>query len=311
MEGAVKKTMSNEKYYLELPTPLLFNFQECLLFLARSNHEVLHTIKDHILYKLLKIDHELVLCLISYQAQQLRVDFPMNSPSAAAVEQVQSYIEEWFDLRRDLQPFYHMAQKDAILQHSVQKYNGLRIIGIPDLFEALVWAIIGQQINLTFAYTLKKRFVEHFGENVDYKGDTYWVFPSCEQIASLTIADLRALQFTSRKSEYVIAIAQEMASGALTKEKLLQIKDRAHIKKMLMSIRGVGEWTADYVLMKCFHDPTSFPIADVGLHNALKMQLALDRKPTIDEIKKWEVPWRGWQAYATFYLWRSLYDETV
>jgi len=311
MEGAVKKTMSNEKYYLELPTPLLFNFQECLLFLARSNHEVLHTIKDHILYKLLKIDHELVLCQISYQAQQLRVGFPMNSPSAAAVEQVQRYMEEWFDLRRDLQPFYHMAQKDAILQHSVQKYNGLRIIGIPDLFEALVWAIIGQQINLTFAYTLKKRFVEQFGENVSYDGDSYWVFPSCERIASLTIEDLRALQFTLRKSEYIIAIAQEMASGALTKEQLIQIEDKAHIKKKLMSIRGVGEWTADYVLMKCFHDPTSFPIADVGLHNALKMQLALDRKPTIDEIKKWEMPWRGWQAYATFYLWRSLYDETV
>ncbi|MFJ7667221.1 DNA-3-methyladenine glycosylase family protein [Lysinibacillus sp. NPDC097195] len=302
-------TSSNAQYNLELPTPLLFNFEECLLFLARSNQEVLHTIKDNHLYKLLKINQELILCKIGVRAQQIQVEFPIHSPSRAAVEQVQTYIEEWFDLGRDLQPFYHMAQKDVVLQHPVEKYKGLRIIGIPDLFEALVWAIIGQQINLTFAYTLKKRFVEQFGESVSYDGDSYWVFPSCERIASLTIEDLRALQFTLRKSEYIIAIAREMASGALTKEQLLQIEDKAHIKKKLMSIRGVGEWTADYVLMKCFHEPTSFPIADVGLQNALKMQLALDRKPTIDEIKKLEVHWRGWQAYATFYLWRSLYDE--
>lgn len=100
-----------------------------------------------------------------------------------------------------------------------------------------------------------------------------------------------------------------MASGELNKEKLLKEQNRTSMKKFLMAIRGVGAWTADYVLMKCFHDPTSFPIADVGLHNALKMQLALDRKPTIDELKEFEAQWQGWQAYATFYLWRSLYDK--
>lgn len=63
--------------------------------------------------------------------------------------------------------------------------------------------------------------------------------------------------------------------------------------------------------MKCLLQPESFPIADVGLHNALKRQLALNQKPTIEEITSYAMHWTGWQAYATFYLWRSLYDETL
>lgn len=75
-----------------------------------------------------------------------------------------------------------------------------------------------------------------------------------------------------------------------------------------MAIRGVGAWTADYVMMKCLHHPAAFPIADVGLHQAIKRQLGLERKPTIEEIEEMSTNWGGWQAYATFYLWRSLYE---
>lgn len=70
----------------------------------------------------------------------------------------------------------------------------------------------------------------------------------------------------------------------------------------------MGKWTADYVAMKCLKKVEAFPIADVGLHNALKFQLGLDKKPSIDDIKEIAVNWRGWEAYATFYLWRSLYE---
>ncbi len=172
----------------------------------------------------------------------------------------------------------------------------------------MIWAIIGQQINLTFAYTLKKRFVEHFGEHVHFEGQSYWLFPTPEKIAAIQTDDLQRLQFTLRKSEYIIDIAKSIANGQLTKDLLRQKEDYEAMKKSLMDIRGIGAWTADYVLMKCLQQPTAFPIADVGLHNALKIQLALERKPTIEEMKNYAKHWQGWQAYATFYLWRSLYE---
>ncbi|WP_409272800.1 DNA-3-methyladenine glycosylase family protein [Neobacillus sp. SCS-31] len=294
--------------FIEIYPPKEFNFEECLIFLARSNQEVLHQIKGGSVYKLIKVDESLVLCKISFLKSCLKVEFPVNPLSKSSRKGAAEYIWEWFDLDRDLEGFYQMARQDKILSPLVHKYYGLRIMCIPDLFEALVWAIIGQQINLTFAYTLKKRFVEQYGESLTSEGQTFWLFPSFEKIASIGVDDLRKLQFTTRKSEYVIGIAKAMENSALSKEVLLQKKDYQQIKESLLMIRGVGAWTADYVMMKCLHHPSAFPVADVGLHNALKNLLGLERKPTVEETKEYAVDWDRWQAYATFYLWRSLYD---
>lgn len=301
----------DKKTYIEVYPPKEFSFDECIAFLSRSSQEVLHQIKDGSIYKLLKIEDSLVLCRIRYEENAIKVDFPDRQPEKEGCSLVAKFIWEWFDLEADLKEFYQLASNDGILKGIAKSYSGLRIMCIPDLFEALVWAVLGQQINLTFAYTLKKRFVERFGESLMFAGETYWVFPTYEKIASLQVDDLRELQFTVRKAEYIVGIAEEMVSGNLSKEKLLHKRDFNEVKKSLVSIRGIGDWTANYVMMKCLHDTSSLPIADVGLHNALKNILGLERKPSIEEIKEYAANWSGWEAYATFYLWRSLYDEAI
>ncbi|GGL51341.1 DNA-3-methyladenine glycosylase family protein [Sporolactobacillus putidus] len=295
---------------IELRLPEPFSFTECLVYLGRSDQEMLHRIKEGYLYKLVKIDESLILFQLGFKQNSIYVEFPISPPPPDTREKVAAYVWEWFDLEQDLNPFYAMAGKDKVLRPLIRRYCGLRVMGIPDLFEALTWAIIGQQINLTFAYTLKERLIEQFGESLTFEGDTFWLFPSYEKIASLDVEDLKKLQFSARKAEYVIGVARVMTNGELTKEALLQ-KDYDQIQASLMAIRGVGAWTADYVLMRCLHHSAAFPIADIGLHHALKLQLGLERKPTIEEIKDIARSWNGWQAYATFYLWRSLYESTI
>ncbi len=297
----------NYESHIEILPPHVFSFAECLLFLGRSQAEVLHRIEDGCLYKLLNIEDEMVLVVIFIAEGILRVEFPLDEPGISKRIKVVTYIEEWFDFHSDLEGFYQMANEDQLLKRMVEKYYGLRMIGIPELFEALTWAIMGQQINLTFAYLLKKRFVESYGNSLTFEGETYWIYPTYKEIAKVRVEDLRNLQFTTRKAEYIIGIAKIMVSGEMTKDNLKQLEYH-ELHNQLMKIRGVGAWTADYVMMKCFHQHSSFPIADVGLHNALKLQLGLENKPTIHEIKVMATNWEGWQSYATFYLWRSLYD---
>ena len=145
--------------------------------------------------------------------------FLAGSPTAA----VEPYISDWFDLGTDLAPFYAMAKSDPLLQSTVQDHYGLRNIGLPDLFEALCWGILGQQINLGYAYTLKRQFVEKFGEAVEYEGVPYWIFPSFEKIAELSPDDMSDIKMTVKKSEYIIGVARLMASGELSKEGLLAL----------------------------------------------------------------------------------------
>ncbi|WP_025027877.1 DNA-3-methyladenine glycosylase family protein [Caldalkalibacillus mannanilyticus] len=292
--------------YLEICPPVEFDAKECLTFLSRSELEMLYKISDGYVYKLFKVRDEMILSKIGFTQKSLKVEFPVNSPSKEARDTVAAYIWEWFDMDKDIGLFYKMAKKDEILSRLVHTYHGLRIMCIPDLFEALTWAIIGQQINLTFAYTLKQRFIEEHGDSLVFEGETYWLYPTHEKIAALEVEDLRELKFSTRKAEYVIGVAKAMANGELKKEELQKLQDSQDIRQALMNSRGIGAWTADYVIMKCFRRPDAFPIADVGLHNALKLQLGRECKPTIEEIKELGSKWEGWQAYATFYLWRSL-----
>jgi DNA-3-methyladenine glycosylase II len=291
-----------------ITTPADFNFKHCLSYMSRSNEECAYTIEDETIYKLFEIEKELLIVSVEGGNGTLNIHFLNGNPTSKAYDSIIRYIREWFDLDRDLTPFYRMAENDRLLKEIVQRYKGLRLIGIPDLFESICWAIIGQQINLSFAYKLKRRFVETFGRSLFWNNKSFWLFPEPQVIANLTVEQLTALKFTTRKAEYLIEVAKHIVSGRITKNGLLALQDFSLAVKQLIQLRGIGNWTANYALMRCLKDPNAFPVEDVGLHNAIKRVLKLERKPTIQEILELSKGWAGWEAYATFYLWRSLED---
>lgn len=308
----VKNTLGwnevNEEILIQLPGD--FDMKANLGYLERSKNECMYEIENDTITRAMAIGETRALVQINVMDnKQLRVHFLGNS---RPIEQRQrayvvNYIREWLDLDTDLTTFYEMAKVDPLLKKPVADFRGLRVVGIPDLFEALCWGVLGQQINLTFAYTLKRQFVQKFGDSIEWNGKTYWVFPSYSRIAQLTPTDLADIKMTLKKSEYIIGIAQLMASGELLKEKLLGMNSFKAVEKSLIKIRGIGPWTANYVLMRCLRFPNAFPIDDVGLINSIKTISNMDRKPTKDEILALSIPWKNWESYATFYLWRVLY----
>jgi DNA-3-methyladenine glycosylase II len=156
---------------LTIATPQNFNFQQCLAFLNRNPQECLFKIEKGRISLFLKIKEERAVIEISDSGNsELYVGFLNGSSSFAFKSGVQRYIENWFDLDRDISPFIALSQSDKILIPLIKRYDGLRLIGIPNFFEAICWAIIGQQINLNFAYTLKKRLVEKYGHCCEFSG---------------------------------------------------------------------------------------------------------------------------------------------
>ncbi|SCC45783.1 DNA-3-methyladenine glycosylase family protein [Bacillus mycoides] len=295
---------------LTLAVPKEFSFQENLRYLSRSKNECMFHIEDNKIYKVIPVQDVNPFVEISINTDgniQMRFLGESYISKKWICDAIANYVKEWFDLTTDLAPFYKLAKHDRLLQKPLEKYYGLRTLGIPDLFEALSWGIIGQQINLTYAYTLKRRLVENFGTYVEWNDRKHWIFPSPEVIANLSVEDLALLKMTTRKCEYLIDIAQLITEGKLSKESLLEIQDMRLAEKQLTSIRGIGPWTAHYVLMRCLRFPSAFPIDDVGLHNAIKFITGSEKKPTKNEIKEFAANWTSWESYATFYLWRVLY----
>ena len=291
--------------FLRLPKE--FDFAKCLKFMARSPEEPCHLVNQGSLYKLLKLDQDPILLKIQLRNKNaLSIEFLTKRPIRSIRAKVAKYIWNWFDMETNLKSFYRMAKDDVVLKHIATSYYGLRMVSIPDLFEAICWAIMGQHINLNFAYILKKRFVESFGERFRIDNRNLYLFPTPELIAKQTVSRFKQLQFTAKKSAYIIEVAKKIKEGALSKKILLEKGSFKSAKKELMRLHGVGKWTAEYVCLRCLKDPAAFPVDDVGLQNAIKRQLSLATKPTVDEIYKFSRPWKNWEAYATFYLWNSL-----
>lgn len=297
------------KNSIVITLPEQFNMNANLGYLSREQNECMYEIESDSITKVITIGEIRSLVQINViNNKQMIVQF-LNESSPIErrkCEEIVKFIDEWFDLNNDLTPFYEMAKADPLLKVPARNFYGLRVIGIPDLFEALCWGVLGQQINLAFAYTLKRQFVEKFGDFIEWNGKKYWVFPSHERIAQLTPSDLADIKMTVKKSEYIIGIAKLMASGELSREKLMKM-DFKDAEKSLIKIRGIGPWTANYVLMRCLRFQTAFPIDDVGLINSIKLLQNMNRKPTKDEILELSIPWKNWESYATFYLWRVLY----
>ena len=288
-----------------VPVPDTFSFDLAISFLLRSPRELLHRVEVNKVFKALKIDGIIILCSIELDKNGLCVPFPVGNPNARQKNEVECYIREWFDLETDLTPFYELAKKDALLKNLVVTYRGYRIVGQPDLFESLIWAVLGQQINLQFAYTLKQRFVERYGEQIEFNQQKHFLFPSPEIVSTIAMDELLALQFSRQKAKYTIGIAEAFKVREVSKEKLKGLSLQ-EAKEMLMKIKGVGNWTANYALMKTFRYPDAFPLEDAGVHNAIKNLKKMKAKPTLDQVKRIFKKYKGWEAYATLYLWKSL-----
>jgi DNA-3-methyladenine glycosylase II len=290
---------------LLLPVPREFDYELNLEFLKRSPRELLHVVDGSHVLKALKYDNQKLLIRLKPGTRKLIIEFLNDEPTPASKAFVKQFINEWFDLENDLGVFYDLVRDDKLLGPLAKKFYGYRIIGQPDLFESLVWAVIGQQINLPFAYTIKSRFVEHFGERLVWNNTSYYLFPTPKLVSELNDNHLLPLQFSRQKSKYVVNIAEAFTSGTVSKESIQDLSfDEA--KEALMKIKGVGNWTANYALMKTFRYKNAFPLEDAGIHNAIKNLKKMDRKPTLDEVKKIFKKYKGWEAYATLYLWKSL-----
>lgn len=291
---------------LLIPKPALFSFEECLWFLNRNYDDCLHHIAPGSLSKAICINGENIAFTLQADEQHLLLHLAHGGNDGVLEQQLIQYITDWFDLERDIAPFYRMLQKNRTLGYMAKDFEGFRLIGIHDLYEALCWSIIGQQINLPFAYTLKRRLVEGYGQQLTINQQTLYIFPRPEVLQKATVADLRGLQFSERKAEYLLLVSKMFAEGTISKELVQQCASYEEQVQLLTAIRGIGVWTANYALMKTLKQLQAIPYGDVGLLNALlNHQLIKDKKDTIG-IEKLFKGFKGWESYLVFYLWRSL-----
>ena len=178
--------------------------------------------------------------------------------------------------------------------------RGLRMPLLPTGFDALCWGIIGQQINIKFATSLRREMIEIAGKKIGGMR----AHPTPESVANIDIPALTSRRYSGSKARYLVDAAQAVAAGTLDIEKLGEGSALA-AEKALTAQRGIGTWTARYVLMRGgFADAA--PVGDSALATALQRLHKLPQRPDSDETARLMSAFAPHRSLATMHLWTSL-----
>lgn len=209
---------------------------------------------------------------------------------------VLSRIKAMIDVRANPVAVAERLSGDPLLSPLFKQMPGPRVPGAFDGFECGVRAILGQQISVAAATTLAGRIASRFGQPIS----TPWqslvtTFPSAQTLASASVVDLRSLGLTSRRAETVRCFSKALADGNV---RLEPGADPDRVRAALLALPGIGDWTAEYLLLRAAGWPDAFPANDLGLIKASGLSSAQLRERADD--------WRPWRGYAAVLLWSSL-----
>ncbi|MGV2620530.1 UNVERIFIED_CONTAM: DNA-3-methyladenine glycosylase [Halobacillus marinus] len=226
--------------------------------------------------------------------------FEVSGESVKDKDALVTHVQELFQWGVNLENI-HQHFMDTNVKQLFQEHPGTPIVKDFHLYDCLMKVIIHQQLNMKFAYTLSTRFVHTFGSTKD----GVWFYPDPEETAALKYEDLRALQFSQRKAEYVIDTSRMIAEGRLDLAALSGQSDE-EVKKQLVKIRGIGPWTAENWLLFGLGRQDLFPKADIGIQNAWKVYFDMDKKPSYEQMETHSAGWHPYRSYASLTLWRSI-----
>jgi DNA-3-methyladenine glycosylase II len=227
-------------------------------------------------------------------------------PAVAA--DVAGLVRRLFSVDDEIIALDEVARNDLIFGALVREYAGLRPVIIPDLFEAIIWAILGQQVNVAFAAKTKRALIDRFGDKVRLDGDEYRLFPRPERLAAVSEHELAAIQLSRQKIRYVLGVARDVAEGRLDLSELTTLAPE-EAQARLEGVLGVGRWTAEYVLMRGLGYRDVIPAADGGLRRIIGERYGLGRSASEMEVRDLAQRWAGWRGYAAFYWWFALQQE--
>jgi DNA-3-methyladenine glycosylase II len=181
-----------------------------------------------------------------------------------------------------------LAARDPVVAGLAERHLGVRPILISDGLAAIIRSISAQQVNLTWAATTRRRLAEAYGERHTI-GEHVVYSLGAARLAAATVADLRTLQFTTRKAEYIIATAQAILAGDLDLDALESWPDAAIVER-LVALRGIGRWTAEWYLARTLGRPVVVA-GDLGVRKAVGRAYLDGAMPSEERTRELTAHW--------------------
>lgn len=285
--------------HIDLPPG--YRVADVIAFHGRDREAVAEQVDAHGLRKGVLLGGVRTLLDIRFDGDVARCRIVFDAAATPALEaQARDALLNVLGLRIDPAAFAAFARDDAVLGPMLARQPGLRIVQSATVFEALTWAIIGQQINLTFAIALRRTLIGLAGRP---HSSGLWCYPEAQDVARLTLEDLTSRKFSSAKAETILRVAHMAVDGSL---QLDRERDAAEVGAELLAIKGIGPWTVNYVLLRGYGYPDCSLHGDVAVRAALHTLTGSAARPTMPEAERLLARYAPHRTMAAAYLWAGL-----
>ena len=225
------------------------------------------------------------------------------------VAETRRAVVELFSLDHPLEEFYRRLRREPVLRGTERRFRGLRIPRDANVYEAMFHSILGQQVSVRAANTIKGRIMAAAGATLDIDRVPVPRVPTPEELLALGAEGLRANGSSGAKARSLIALAEWERAGRWRSERLHALTSPALVE-VLDEAPGVGRWTAENVALRGLGRPDVFVAGDLGVRVALAAYGAVPLEANEAAARAWGETWYpGWGSYATLYLWRKWVTE--
>lgn len=281
---------------VRIPLPPGYRSDDVVAFHSRDSEQVAEQVTPGRLVKGVVLDGQPVVLDVRLDSSEAHCDIIGVASDAS----VQDALLNILGLRIDPLPFMDFVRGEPLLGPVVQRQPGLRIVQSATVFEALTWAIIGQQINLPFAISLRRTFIQLAGRRHD---SGLWCYPDAADVARLPLDALTSRKFSGAKAETLLRVARMVAEESLS---LDRGADPARASADLLAVKGIGPWTVNYTLLRGYGYPDCSLHGDVAIRAAFQRLLGEDAKPDMARTEALLQRYRPHRTMAAAYLWSSL-----
>jgi len=225
---------------------------------------------------------------------QLEVNLTGSRLTLRQEELAKVLLERVLGAQKDLKPFYRLAAGDPRLQPLVEEFRGLKPPQFPTVFEAVANGIACQQLSLLVGILLLGRLANKVGVLSADSKDALHAFPDPTDFSRVNAQFLKSLGFSANKSQALLGVSSAIRDRRLNLESLFQLDNQVGLER-LVQLRGLGRWTAEYVLLRGLGRWNIFPGDDVGARKKLAQFLRKKTPLDYDGVRRAVA---GWQPYA-------------
>jgi DNA-3-methyladenine glycosylase II len=191
----------------------------------------------------------------------------------------------------------HLRTADPVMGRLIEQVGPFKLERHPEHFQALVRAIVFQQLAGAACQAIYERFVALFPGAV---------FPTPAQVLEATDEQLRSAGLSRQKLAYLRDLAKHVGEESLNFHRFPRMDDEEIITE-LVRVKGIGRWTAEMFLMFNLRRPDVLPVGDLGFQTAVMRAYQLKQMPTAEQLKKIGERWRPYRSVAVWYLWQMIH----